>query len=286
MNDLILHPTTEKQLANYLNKPSHAITLVAPPGMGKHSIALLLASKLLKIDNARLFNYPYYKLVSSLDSKAIGVDSIRDLEHFLSLKVPNRSSIQRVIVIEDAQMLTIEAQNAFLKTLEEPPIGTVFILSSTQGHALLPTIRSRSPNLIITKPDYNSLKAYFESNGHGQVEVKQALLVSGGLPGLASAILTPNNEHPLIPATELSRTILALSKYNRLLHIDTLVKDKQLALNTLFILQRMAHISLLTASSTSAKEWLRILKYSYNAEVSLLSNGQAKLVLTNLMLHL
>lgn len=286
MSKLLLHPRTEKQLADFLSNPSHAITLIAPAGSGKHSLAWLLASQLLAVDSDRLINQPYFKSICSLDGKDISIESIRELEHFLSLKVPSHALVHRVVVIEDAETLTTEAQNAFLKTLEEPPLGTVFILTSTHDQALLPTIRSRSPKLLITRPDYESLKQYFEAIHSNQAEIKQALLVSGGLPGLASALLSQSDGHPLLPATIMARQLLGQTKYERLISVDVLAKDKTLSLNTLYILQQMAHLSLLTANGAAAIRWLNILKFSYEAQVALLNNNQAKLVLTNLILHL
>lgn len=286
MNDLLIHPHTQKQLANYLANPSHAITLVAPSGSGKHSIAQHIAASLLNVDSERLASHPYFKVINSIDNKAISIESIRGLEHFLSLKVPNNQTVQRVIVVEDAETLSTEAQTAFLKTLEEPPTGTIFILSTTHDQALLPTIRSRSPRLLVTKPDYNSLKQHFDNLYKNESDVKQALLVSGGLPGLTSALLSQSSDHPLLPATELARQILSANRYQRLIKVDELVKDRQLCLNTLFILQQMAHLSLLSATSVNADRWFNILKLCYEAQDALQANNQAKLVLTNLMLQL
>lgn len=286
MNDLLLHPATQKQLDNYLAKPSHAITLVAPTGSGKHSVAIMLAAKLLNVESEQLVNQPYFKLLASPDGKAIGIESIRELEHFLSLKVPSHAQLHRVVVIEDIDLLTIEAQNAFLKTLEEPPLGSVFILTTSHDQSLLPTIRSRSPRIIITRPNFEELKAHFETAYSDPKQVNQAMMISGGLPGLAEALLNQNTSHPLWPATILARQLLSETTYERLLHGDELAKDRPLFLNCLFILQQMAHLSLLTASSSSSSRWLSILKATYQAQASLLANVQAKLVVSDLMLQL
>lgn len=286
MSNLLLHPNTEKQLDDYVANPSHAITIVAPTGSGKHSVALMLASKLLAVKPERLTNHPYFKLIIPHDSKAIGIEAIRELEHFLSLKVPSHAKLHRVIIIEDAQLLTIEAQNAFLKTLEEPPMGTVFILTSSHDQSLLPTIRSRSPKIILTRPNFEDLRLYFNNIYNDETEVKQAIMISGGLPGLTDALLSQNTDHPLFPATLLARKLLSETTYERLLHTDELVKDRSLFLNCLFILQQMAHLSLLTVGGKSSSKWLSILMASYRAEESLLANVQPKLVTSDLMLHL
>lgn len=286
MNALLLNLVTEKQLNSYVDNPSHSITLVAPTGSGKHSVALMLSSRILAIEQDRLASHPYFKLILSQDGKAIGIETIRELEHFLSLKVPSSLAIHRIVVIEDADLLTIEAQNAFLKTLEEPPAGTIFILTSSHDQSLLPTVRSRSPKVIITKPNYGDLKAYFTEIYSDEIKVNKALVVSGGLPGLADALLSQDTNHPLFPATVLARQLLTESTYERLLHSDELVKDRPLFLNTLFILQQMAHLSLLTSKGAASIRWHSILKASYSGQKLLLSNAQAKLVISDLMLHL
>lgn len=281
-----MNPVTDKQLGSYVDNPSHSITLVAPTGSGKHSVALMLASRILAIEQDRLTRHPYFKIILSQDGKAIGIEAIRELEHFLSLKVPSSLEVHRIIVIEEADLLTIEAQNAFLKTLEEPPAGTIFILTSSHDQSLLPTIRSRSPKVIITKPDYNDLRAYFTKIYSNEIKVDKALVVSGGLPGLTAALLSQDAEHPLFPATVLARKLLTESTYERLLHSDELVKDKPLFLNTLFILQQMAHLSLLSSKGAASVRWQAVLNASYSAQKQLLSNSQPKLVISDLMLHL
>lgn len=286
MSNLLLNPVTRKQLDSYMANPSHAITLVAPTGSGKHSVALMLAAKLLAIKPEQLANQPYFKILTSQDGKAISIETIRELEHFLSLKVPSHALLHRVVIIEDAELLTIEAQNAFLKTLEEPPVGTVFILTSSHDQSLLPTIRSRSPKIVLTRPNFNDLRLYFENIYTDETKVKQAMMISGGLPGLSEALLSQNTDHPLLAATALARKLLAETTYERLLHADELAKDRPLLLNCLFILQQMAHLSLLTANGKASSKWLSILKATYQAQAALLSNAQAKLVISDLMLQL
>jgi len=72
---------------------------------------------------------------------SIGIDQVRKIKHFVGLRP--YSEIYKVAYIEEAQNLTIEAQNAFLKTLEEPPERTIIILTAPSIDSLLPTIISR-----------------------------------------------------------------------------------------------------------------------------------------------
>lgn len=74
-------------------------------------------------------------------TQSIGIETVKLLQKKLFLK-PIRSK-NKLIVIEDAQLLTPEAQNALLKVLEEPPANTIIILGTETKDALLPTILSR-----------------------------------------------------------------------------------------------------------------------------------------------
>lgn len=73
--------------------------------------------------------------------KAISISQIRDLGHQLSIR-PNEAA-HRMVFIQDADLMNIQAQNGLLKVLEEPPDNTFFILSATKTAPLLPTILSR-----------------------------------------------------------------------------------------------------------------------------------------------
>lgn len=74
-------------------------------------------------------------------SRQISVDAIRDFERSLSLK--GRRGFRKIGLIEDADTMNAHAQNAFLKTLEEPPPRTLLLLTTCRPRMLLPTIRSR-----------------------------------------------------------------------------------------------------------------------------------------------
>ena len=109
--------------------------------------------------------------------------------------------------------------------------------------------------------------------------------MSGGLPELTSSILT-GADHPLIPATKYARELIASSVYLRLTRIEELTKDHTLCMDTLLIMQQMAHISLLSKQGKQGERWQSIYEASYNAYEALTKNAQTKLVLINLMLQL
>ncbi len=285
MKDLVLHPLTRQQLSSYLESPSHATVVIGPSGSGKQTVATKLAESILNLPPNGLRDYPYKAIISSEEGKAIGIEAVRQLEHFLSLKVPTDSQHNRVVIIEDAHLLTTEAQNALLKTLEEPPTGTLIIMTANNEQALLPTIRSRAQAIQIKKPDQAAVAAYFEGRDFDTNEVKKAYAISAGLVGLMSDLLDAA-DHPLTQATAKARELLSQSVYERLLNVDELAKQRELATNTVAILQQMAHVSLQTASGKAATKWQAVLAASYQCSQDLASSAQPKLALTQLMLNL
>ncbi len=285
MNDLLIHPKTSDELAAFISQPSHAVLVVGPTGSGKLSLANNLAEVVLKLESGKLETYGYAKHVEPLDGKAISIDEVRELERFLSLKVPVDKEFNRAVIIQDAQYLSLEAQNALLKLLEEPPEGTIIILTTNHSQSLLPTIRSRAQTISLTRPEGVQLKSFFSDQDHADAKILQAYSVSGGLPGLMSSMLN-DEEHPLSAATDWARKLLAHTAYERLLSVDELSKQRELAQGITFILKQMAHVSLQSASGKSATKWRSILKASYEANEGLSGNGNAKLILTKLMLSI
>lgn len=285
MEQFVLHPLTRQQLEAFQASPHHAVQLIGPAGSGKASLAIELASALLETESSNFISYPYKMHVQPEAGKAIGVEKVRELEHFLSLKVPTSQQANRVIIFENAQLMTEEAQNALLKTLEEPPEKTIIILTVSQSQALLPTVISRLVSLQVHKPDKAALEEHFLGKRHGTERIAKAYAISGGLPGLMHALLE-SEVHPLLRATETARQLLRQSTFERLSQVDSLAKDKNYARNVCFILQQMAHAALQNANGIAARKWQLVLAHSYQANEALQQNASPKLALTNLLLHL
>ena len=118
-------------------KISHSYLFSGPRGVGKTTVARILAKK---INN-------FKDIDSSLDIIELdgasnrGIDEIRDLKD--SIQYVPTSGKYKVFIIDEAHMLTKEAFNALLKTLEEPPAHAVFILATTEIQKIPSTISSR-----------------------------------------------------------------------------------------------------------------------------------------------
>jgi DNA polymerase-3 subunit delta' len=280
----LLHPLTASKLALLHDQPPHALLLSGPAGIGKETIARWLAADILSITIDKLSAYPHFLPINSDDGKSISIDAVRQLEHAISLKIPGKRAISRIIVISNAQLLTLEAQNALLKTLEEPPEGTMLILTSSQQEALLPTIRSRVQTIDINKPATAELHDALLAHGVAKNRLPQLLALSGGLSGLAFALADDDLSHPLVSAAQTARQLLQQSTFEKLCLVDGLAKNREASRNVVQILMQMAHAALLTGRASS--RWQRVQQAAYDADKALTQGTQPKLVLTDLMLNL
>ena len=95
-----------------------------------------------------------------------GVDDIRSLRE--GVKLSPASADKKVYIIDEAHMLTTEASNALLKTLEEPPSHVVFILATTNPGKLLDTIRSRTTNVVFPKATQEEIVGSLEKAVKGE----------------------------------------------------------------------------------------------------------------------
>ena len=142
------------------NKIPSAILFCGPKGVGKTTCARIYAKEINK-EFIELENYDYTFNIFELDAASNRkIDDIRDLLE--KVKIPPQIGKYKVYIIDEVHMLTKEAENAFLKTLEEPPPHIVFILATTEKNKILPTILSRCQIYDFKKiSDYDS-KKYIE----------------------------------------------------------------------------------------------------------------------------
>jgi len=134
------HVTTALTRALKKDRISHAYLLTGPRGVGKTSIARILAHEINGL--------PYDDDATHLDIIEIDAASNRRIDEIRELRdkvhIAPTSAKYKVYIIDEVHMLTKEAFNALLKTLEEPPAHAVFILATTEAHKLPETIISRT----------------------------------------------------------------------------------------------------------------------------------------------
>jgi DNA polymerase-3 subunit delta' len=137
------HPLLARALAS--GRVGHAYAFVGPPGSGRRAAALEFARTLLGRDRPR---HPDLHVIAPTPpddnprgARLIRIGAIRELERLASLRP--LVGPWKVFLVEEAERMTSDAPQAFLKTLEEPPPGTVIILILARVGALPATVLSR-----------------------------------------------------------------------------------------------------------------------------------------------
>lgn len=178
----------------------HALLLCGRSGIGKYDFAMSLAGLLLcekpgktacgKCPSCLWFSqgtHPDFRLIEpealsdDEGKKQITVDEIRALADFVNLS--SHRSGYRVIVIHPAEAMNAHAANSLLKTLEEPPPKTIFLLVTHKVQKLLPTILSRCQSVPMPFPTHEESGAWLKAQG---VENPEALLAEAGFAPLTA----------------------------------------------------------------------------------------------------
>lgn len=286
MSELLLHEQTAKQIEAFLARPVHAVLIEGPAGSGKGSLASYLAAQLLSISESGLANHSFFMRIEQ--NGAISIDTIRLLQEFVKLKTIGSQPIRRAIIIEQAQTMTLEAQNAFLKLLEEPPTDTIIILTATPNQSLLPTIYSRLQKIQLKTPVKADLTKFFTS--HPEAEVERAYYMSNGQVGLMQALLNKDTEHPLSASIAEAKAIFRLSPFERLIKIDHWSKNKEQLPIFLHALSLVSHAVLVQATEKNDERLMKkshtVLRHITYTQSILKHNPNTKLLLTDLMLNI
>lgn len=135
------HVTDTLEHAIENNQLAQALLFCGPRGVGKTTCARILARKINEKDGSVSedgFAYNIYELDAASNNS---VDDIRELID--QVRFAPQVGQYKVYIIDEVHMLSSNAFNAFLKTLEEPPAHAIFILATTEKHKIIPTILSR-----------------------------------------------------------------------------------------------------------------------------------------------
>ena len=183
----------------------HAYILSGEAGMGKKSLANAFALALLcekgQADPCRQChackqvmsgNHPDLIYVTHEKPASIGVDDVRRQIND-TIQVKPYSSAHKIYIVDEAEKMTVQAQNALLKTIEEPPAYAVILLLTTNAEAFLPTILSRCVQLKLKPLKDGEVKDYLVSRMG--VEMSQAEIYTAFARGnLGKAIHLADSE--------------------------------------------------------------------------------------------
>ena len=281
---------------------SHAHLIIGPNGIGKSILARIFALKILNKDK----DIDYVDIVNYRPSKAsMGVDEVREIIEEVS-KRPYEGD-KKVIIIHEGSKLTVQAQNALLKTIEEPPEGVYIMLLAENLESLLETIKSRCQVYKLTPLNNKQMERYINTLGSYSEEEKRASLAYGeGIPGKAERLLNDNR------LSELRQIIMELLNdinyakedlvliYENKLENYKAEKDEVLNLMASFIRDIIVAKELEdknkiinvdkydeiveTANSLSYKKLNSMLEYIKEGRINLTNNGNYSLVISVILM--
>ena len=198
--DIVGHEQIIRQLQNGIRqkKVSHAYLFCGETGSGKRLMADAFAKTLLceaggieacgtckSCKQAESGNQPDLRAVVR-EKASLGVSEIRE-QVTSDAQIKPYSSAYKVYIIDEADKLTEEAQNALLKTIEEPPEYAVFLLLATKREALLPTVLSRCVTISFYPVETGKIRKFLmEKRKLPDYVAQNAAAFSGGLIGGAS----------------------------------------------------------------------------------------------------
>ncbi len=220
--------TTQDNIQRLAEEGTQSILLVGKKGTGTDIIAKQLAELMLGLSSQDELNkYPYfYHLAVEDGKKDIPIAEIRRVVAATALKIPStRVGIKRVVLIQNAENMSLEAQNALLSDLEEPSPSTCYILTQDSGKRLLPTVISRCQKVVIQNPKRSEILQHY-TPGYEDNDVLSAWALAGGAPQLVDELLR-NTEHPLKLAATMAKEFIAANTYHRLLIASKLAENKQ-----------------------------------------------------------
>ncbi|HSX44718.1 MAG TPA: AAA family ATPase [Candidatus Saccharimonadales bacterium] len=287
MVELLLHSQTKVDIDNYLVGQGHALLISGPIGAGKLYVAQHVASQLLNKNVESLMNYPFYKHITTAANN-IGINEVRQIHTFLKLKTTGQATVRRIIIVENAHLMSEEAQNSFLKILEEPPTDTVIIMTASHAQSILPTILSRVQQIEIKRPTLDQINNFYSSKT--TESVNRAYQLSSGWPGMMSDILSDNQTNPLFTAIVMVKELLTAPVFERLLKVDEISRDKDQLNRLIFALKQVCKITIEKLADSKQgediKRWHNLYNQAYLAEKRLLNSASPKLVITDLFLQM
>ena len=290
-NTIIGHDKIKKQLVNSItnNNILHSYLFIGEEGIGKKLMAKELAKTILctssndkpcdicksciEFNSNNNVNFQ----VIDTEGSSIKIDQIRNMQSKIAEKPVN--SDHKVYIINDSELMTVEAQNCLLKTLEEPPEYAIIILVLSNENKCLSTIKSRCTKIAFQKLRNSDLTQYANENN---LEINSSLLSASD--GSISKLL--NLQNNLEAYKQLDNIINAFSKDNIVdiwNNADILYKSKD-NINTL--LEYLNTVFLERLKSTKESKYIQSIKIIENTKNKLSSNANYDMCIDNLLLQI
>lgn len=273
-DQIVLHESAKLNLEALAQQPPQGILLVGPEGIGKMTVATKLAHQLV--------GHPTNVRTISPDEKGtIAIETIRELYKATRAKQEGH----QVVIIERADRMSLEAENAFLKLLEEPRAGLTFMLTTLQIESLLPTILSRIQHLTLTPLPDDTIRRLVMSRqpGIAQSDLSQLVFLAQGRPGIALQLLDGDALPKQRDRMQIVKQLLAAKPHERFVLVGKMSSSRDDCLETLSAMARVVEVQLAsTTSSPQAAHWTKLAEAIEDAQQAISHNGNVRAQLLQL----
>lgn len=276
MNKPIINPTSEKILLAIVKNMPQSLLLTSEPGVGLSTISCYVA----ELCNVRpIIILPEKDEKIDLNKGVISVDIMRRLYDETRTKVVG----ERIIIIDYAERMTQQSQNAFLKLLEEPGQGIHFILVSHSISKLLPTILSRTEKLEIRPITDAQTEQLLDLLGvSDEIKRTQLIFMANGLPAELTRLSSDEDYFDKRSiAVRDARELIRGNQYQKLLIAHRYKDDRAAVLMLLLDMAKILKRSIIASPQPDAFSRIDTI---LNAYQQIEANGNIRLVLARMLI--
>ncbi len=237
---LILNPSSETLIKSLVDNLPQSLLLSGPYGIGLTTIAKNIAAS---YDGFPLLILPEKDEQIDLDKGIIGVELMRQLYE----QTASKYNQPKIIIIDYAETMSLQAQNAFLKLLEEPNQYIHFILLSHSVNKLLPTILSRVERVDLLPVGRQQSEQLLDQLGiQDQTKRSQLLFMADGLPAELSRLAQDMAYfEQRSQSVRAARDLISGSEYQKLLIAQRYKDDRQMVLQILLDAANILRLSII-----------------------------------------
>jgi replication-associated recombination protein RarA len=272
----ILNPASEKLILATINSMPQSLLVTGPKGVGLLTSAKYI-SQLLKVKPTIILPEKDEKI--NLEAGIITVDIMRKIADSVRTKSVNKN----IIIIDYAERMNTQAQNSFLKLLEEPNENIYFILVSNSVSKLLPTTLSRVKKIDIKPITNDQSKQLLDTlKVNDETKRSQLLFMASGLPAELTRLV--ENDDYFNKSSEVmkdARELLQGKVYQKLLIAQKYKDDRGLTLDLLLAVTKILKHSIDNKPQIDTIKRIDIVLKTYQR---IEANGNIRLCLANMVL--
>jgi len=247
MKSYALNDTVHELLSSFATNPSGSLLITGQKGSGLSTAILYLTHSIYG---------QHIKPGEVVYLKTYTIDEVRTTLQQISRTRVNQQK-PRLVIIDDAENLTIEAQNALLKNLEEPPERTHFVLASAEPQKLLSTIVSRCHQIKLKRPGREDLRTIFKDASDADFDY--AYSVADGWPGALRELLE-DKDTDLKAQIQLAKDFLKSNASARLIELKKQESEKTYFERLLLGLTRVSQSAMRSSAASNKPDQLNAWK--------------------------